>query len=321
MKIYTLENHLHKISFLDHGATIYEWIVKSKNRNIVLTNKNLDDYKSINHGFLGATIGRVTNRIKDGKFMIENEHFDLGVNFDNGKSLIHGGDSGYWNRAFEVTHLTDTSITFQINDNAKLSPFPGNVLMKVIYTLKLDTLDVVYEGRADKKTPINITNHSYFNLSNEETIMNHQLSLKSSYFLETDKDSQITGNKIPMNSILELSTNPKLEKVILKEELQKNGFKGLDHCYMLDDKKITLASSDLKLEVRTSYPAVQIYTLGFPPPQLLNTNKNINRYQGVAIECQYESDAVNHKNFSNIIFSPERKYQEFISYKILEREN
>lgn len=318
MKKIILENKNHKITFLDHGATIYEWIVKSKKRNIVLTNQNIEDYQSKLNSFLGGTIGRVANRIKYGQFKIDDIKYQLKPNFDQDRNFIHGGDNGFWNQKFNLVTQTKNQITFKYKEKDFEAGFPGDLTLYVTYLLKNNGLTIGYTGLTSKKTPLNVTNHTYFNLSGESNILNHLLQFNSDFYLETDQEKNVTGKKIATcHTILDFKEKKLLNEVLLDNDLNKNDNIGIDHCFILTEKDINLESSDLLLKITTSYPAVQIYTLGFPSNQLIKPNQKMNKFQGIAIECQYESDAINHPNFSNIIFDENQVYSHFIKYEII----
>ncbi|MCK9235430.1 MAG: aldose epimerase family protein [Acholeplasmataceae bacterium] len=322
MMLFTLENKHHKITFLNHGASIYEWIVKSKNRNIVLTNKHLGDYRSPDTGFLGSTIGRVTNRIKDGRFSVHGQSYQLPKNFDQGQNAGHGGIEGFWNQPFNLISSAQSELTFQYVETDGQCGFPGDLTLNVTYTLTDETLKITYTAKTTQATPINITNHSYFNLSEEPTILNHRLQADSSQYLLADETNAVTGDIIDgTNTPMDLRYKKPLHDLIYQPLTQTEQYQGLDHCFLFDkEKQITLESEDLELTVTTSYPAVQIYTLGFPPKQALKQSNKINPFHGIALECQFETDAVNHSHFSNIILEPNETYKQYIEFTIKEGE-
>ncbi|HHT98550.1 MAG TPA: galactose mutarotase [Acholeplasma sp.] len=320
-KIYTIENDKHRVSFLNIGAAIYEWYVKSKKRHVVLTNANLSDYFDSTKGMLGATIGRVANRIKDGILTFDNNVYFLETNFDHGANTGHGGNNGFHTRPFVMQSIESDRITFGYVSKHMEEGFPGEVMVYVHYRLDGDALIINYEAYPDQRTPINLTNHTYFNLSGEDTILNHEIQSNVKYYLPYNDKKQIAGTKmLVMYTPYILLDKIKLADVVMQKELQIPMTNGLDHCYMFDpDRKqlLRVIGGDLELNVSTSYPAVHIYTSGFASKQALkNSDEPFNKYRGIALECQYESDAVSHKYFSDIIFGPDRPYKEEIRYEI-----
>ncbi|MFA7588734.1 MAG: aldose epimerase family protein [Acholeplasmataceae bacterium] len=321
MQKLVLENRNHQIIFLNHGATIYQWIVKSKNRNIVLTNADLDDYKSSDSAFLGTTIGRVTNRIRDGKFYLDNQLYQLEKNFDNNLNAGHGGPKGLWNQVFQVDYSDNSKITFKHIEKDLEAGFPGDLWVTVTYLLHDDGLEIQYQASTTKKTIINLTNHTYFNLSGEQTILNHRLKISSHRYLMADATNAVTGEIVDAsNTKMDLRKAQTIKDIFLDPALNTNQYQGLDHCYLLDEPyEIELAAADLKLIVTTTYPAVQVYTMGFPPNQKLLDGKKPSKYKGIALECQFETDAINHRNFSNIIYDKNQTYFEKIIFQIQEK--
>lgn len=319
MKTIILENDFQKISFLDVGATIYTWEIKPKNnRNIVLSNKLLSDYLDSKTGYLGATIGRVTNRIKNGVFTLDGVEYTLARNFDSNVNAGHGGEAGFWARPFNVAHQTLTKVVFTYESKDGEEGYPGNLHLSVTYELTSKGLSVKYEAESDQKTIVNITNHSYFNLEASQSILNHKLQLDAPYFLPFDELKAVQGIKAPTKgTALDFSQETRIGDIIHDEYLSDPKTEGLDHClYFGHKKQVILKSSDLELVVKTSYPCVQLYATGFPGPQQLLSGDKVKKYQALAIEPQLAVDAINFPKLGNIILNKGEKYEHFITYEL-----
>lgn len=318
---YILENSFYKVTLLNLGATIYSWEVKGKgNRNIVLSNQNVKDYSNPKNGYFGATIGRVANRIKDGKFTINNVNYQLKTNFDNGANAGHGGDTGFWAQGFEATVLGNQKVIFSYTSPDKHEGYPGTLTVNVTYELSKTGLMVEYDAKSDKDTIVNLTNHSYFNLDASETILNHHLYLDAPTLMEYDDKKSVTGVlKDIKDTALDFRSNPTLEGAVLSDYAQAKVTQGLDHCFFFgDEKKLVLSGQDLKLTISTSYPCVQLYSTNYFQGQKLLGNKPIKQYHALAIEPQLPVDAINHPSLPSIILKKGERYHHFIKYTLEE---
>ena len=319
MEQYTLENDFHKITFLDVGATIYTWEIKQKNnRNIVLSNDNLNDYLDSRCGYFGATIGRVANRIKDGKFSLNGIDYQLDINFDNNANAGHGGKTGFWMQSFSFVSHDQSTLVFRLLSPNGHEGYPGNLTLKVTYHLEGPTLLLTYDAVCDQDTPINITNHSYFNLDASDTIVTHRLQVDAPLYLPYDEKKAVTGEMfVTENTALDFSNEKSLAIITTDPDLQDQKTNGIDHCLIIGDKKqITLKGKDLKLTVTTSYPAVQLYGCGFPGEQLLLGKKKFQKYHALAIEPQLPVDAINHPNLGSMTLKKGEHYHHFIRYEL-----
>lgn len=322
MKKYALENDFQRITFLDVGATIYTWEIKNKNnRNIVLSNNNLADYQNSDSGYLGATIGRVTNRIKDGRFVLEGKEYQLTKNFDSNANAGHGGPKGFWWQSFNLVAHTKEQLVFTYTSIDGEEGYPGEFTLKVTYTLVGHALDVTYEGVCDQTTIANITNHSYFNLAESSSVLDHTLTLDAPYFLTFDEKKAVSGVKTPTKgTALDFARPTRLGAIINDAYLQDPKTNGLDHCLYFGAKRcLKLECDDLALTVATSYPCVQLYGTGFPGPQKLKSGQHVKKYQALAIEPQLPVDAINFPALGSITLEKGKQYHHTISYLIEEK--
>lgn len=318
MNTYTIENSYQKLTIIPLGAAIYKWEAFSDKRNIVITNKNLKDYADSNKGFLSSTIGRVANRIKDGKFVLNDKTYQLEKNFHGGNHG-HGGSRGFFAREFELVEKSVDKLKFKYYSKDLEEGYPGNLILFVTYEINDNNLKITYEASSDKDTIVNITNHSYFNLSNEENILNHEIKVDSNFYLETDNDLIPTGKYLNVeNTDFDLRKRKHFKDIIFKENIQKIT-KGLDHFFMFNKKKnLELKFGNKILKITSSYPGLQIYTCNnYLEQEFLD--RKFNYHMGVAFEPQFEPDAINHKNFSNIILRKDEKYLQSITYTLIEK--
>ncbi len=266
--------------------------------------------------YLGATCGRVCNRIAGGKFELAGQQYQLPVN--DGENCLHGGDNNFSRRYWQIDKksLTSNSVTLLLMSVDGDQGFPGTVNISVTYQLSKDNqLSIKYLGNTDLATVMNLTNHAYFNLGEQDCQSLH-LQMMSSTFLETDAANIPTGNIIPIAetdydfrepvSIGKRQQNTKDESLKAKQ--------GYDHCFILDntafeESKAVLTSleNQISLSVYTDQPAIQLYT-GF------YLSGQFSPYQGLCLEAQNYTDADNNKHFPSNVLKPNQQYQRQIIY-------
>lgn len=316
MKLIEIENEFQKITLLSLGATIYKWETFSDKRNIVISNENLEDYKVAKNGFLSSTVGRVANRIKDGKFTLNNIDYQLDRNF-HGNNHGHGGSNGLFKQEFSVIEHSKEKVVFKYLDKHNENGYPGNLEVLVTYELMGNQMILTYDATTDQDTIVNITNHSYFNLSNEDTILNHNIKVSANSILETDNDLVPTGkiNDVE-NTAFDLRKTVLLKDVIFDKAV-KDKTNGLDHPFVFNNdlKEVVLSYGNKRLTIETTYPGLQIYSGNNRLDQPL-LNRKFEYHFGIAFEPQYEPDAINHSNFNSIILRKDDKYHEKIIYRI-----
>jgi len=267
--------------------------------------------------YLGATCGRVCNRISGGKFQLNAKQYQLPQN--DGENCLHGGNDNFAFRYWKIDSksLTSTSVTLSLISPCGDQGFPGELILSVTYQLSTDNkLSINYSAKTNLVTVINLTNHAYFNLG-ENDCQSLYLQMMSSAFLETDATNIPTGKIV---SVSETDYNFREPACIgdrqqnsQDESLQeKNGY---DHCFVLDntpfgEPKAVLTSwqNQISLSVYTDQSAIQLYT-GF------YLNGKFTSYQGLCLEAQNYTDAENNKHFPSNILQPHQEYQRKIIYK------
>lgn len=284
-----------------------------KIQNVVLGFDSLQAYLQ-DTCYLGATLGRVANRIRDGKFFLNGEEYILEQN--DGPNSNHSGSSGLHNQVFEC-EMKSGNLRLSYDSIAGQGGFPGTVNVVVSYDFSCENvLSVRYEGNSDSATPLDMSNHTYFNLSGQSSkILDHHLSIPSVNTLEMGPDYIPTGK-----------INYKARHVFYGQQinavLNQNAIKGLNSYYVfsnkLDKHPILLSHypSGRFLEITTSSPGVMLYTGDY----LTTTSKGhfgefYAPYNGLCLECHSYPNSVNLPEFPSIILDSQRRYNEYVVMK------
>ena len=269
IKIYTLENKFLKVELLNLGAIIKKIEFKDKNgniKNVVLGYEDIEKYRE-NPAYLGAIIGRTAGRIKDGILKLDGTEYQLDKN-NNGNTL-HGGKNSISHRFWSVENI-ENGLCFSIKSSNSDNGYPANVEIKVSYILSENELLIKYFATTDNLTYLNLTNHSYFNLSGnpDNTIYEDILKIDSNYLIGINKNS-IPCETINLdNNIFNFKETKKLEEFFKANDKQKTIVNnGIDHPYIFNEKigklEIKNLESGIKMSVETNNPAVVIYTANY----------------------------------------------------------
>ena len=269
IKIYTLENEFLKVELLNLGAIIKKIELKDKNgniKNVVLGYEDIEKYRE-NLAYLGAIIGRTAGRIKDGILKLDATEYQLDKN-NNGNTL-HGGKNSISHRFWNVQNI-ENGLCFSIKSSDLDNGYPANVEIKVSYILSENELLIKYFATTDNLTYLNLTNHSYFNLSGnpDNTIYEDILKIDSDYLIGINENS-IPYETINLdNSIFNFKEAKKLEEFFKADDKQKTiANNGIDHPYIFNEKigklEIKNIKSGIKMSIETNNPAVVIYTANY----------------------------------------------------------
>ena len=264
IKVYTLENKFLKVEFLNLGAIIKK--IEFKDKNVVLGYEDIEKYRE-NPAYLGAVIGRTAGRIKDGILKLNDTEYQLDKN-NNGNTL-HGGKNSISHRFWNAENI-ENGLCFSIKSPHLDNGYPANVEIKVSYILNNNELLIKYFATTDRPTYLNLTNHSYFNLSgsSDNTIYKDILKIDSDYLIGIDKNS-IPCETINLdNNIFNFKEAKKLEEFFKANDKQKTiANNGIDHPYIFNEKigklEIKNIKSGIKMSVETNNPAVVIYTANY----------------------------------------------------------
>lgn len=315
MRAIILKNDVLEARVCDFGATLLNLYVKDRQGNVVdvvLGYDELQRYCS-EDGYLGATVGRVCNRIKNGTFDLNHKMYQLATN--NGPNHLHGGIKGFSYQSFDIVEQTKSRVVLQYVSKHLEEGYPGNLTLKVIYELDDNCLNMKYEAVSDKDTLINITNHSYYNLSHEDTIDNHELMIRSDVLIEANKDGLATGKEVVLDGKPYDFRQAKIIKGIL--ECQDEHIvlgNGLDHPFVFNHCKnqVCLFSpkSGIEMVVSTTLPQAQIYSANYLDGRMGKQGKKYNKHAGICIETQNMPDAIHLEDTPTTILKKGERYCE-----------
>ena len=329
---YTLKNSKGmEIDIITYGGIITKWTAPDKNNNyqdIVLGYNSLAEYEKATPYF-GALIGRYGNRIAKGKFSIDGVEYTLNAN--DGANHLHGGVKGFdkvvWTAAEAITDSTASVILTYLSKDLE-EGYPGNLQTKVTYTLTNDNeLLVDYEATTDKKTIVNLTQHSYFNLSANfsNPILDHDIVINADKYVPVDATLIPTGElKDVTNTPFDFRVAKAIGKEIgVKDEQLARGL-GYDHCWVLNNQnegvRLTASAyhkeSGRLLEIFSDEPGIQLYTGNFLDGTLPNKQGGTYGHRtGFCLETQHYPDSPNQKTFPSVVLSPGETYKSKTSFK------
>jgi aldose 1-epimerase len=327
---YTLENDSGtQARIITYGGIITELLVKDRDgqlADIVLGFDNIKQYETENPYF-GCIAGRVANRIAGGAFALDGKTYTLAVN--NGPNHLHGGIKGFdkvvWD-AKEVMHPDGEAVRLSYLSKDGEEGYPGNLKVAVTYILTRDNaLRIDYEATTDQATPINLTNHSYFNLAGGgRDVLDHIMTLHARYYTEPD------DTLIPTGRILPVAGTPLdfLKPSSVGGRIGQIAIGGYDHNFVLDNggrAEVGLAAevyepvSGRVMEVYTNEPAVQIYS-GIHLADVKGKDGAVyNRYYGLCLETQHYPDSINQPGFPSIVLRPGETYRTSTLHKFSTR--
>ncbi len=322
VKIYTLSNSkgmTAKVS--EYGGILTELWVPDRNGkpgNVVLGFDNLDRYVK-GHPYFGATTGRVANRIANGKFTLDGKEYTLAVN--NGPNHLHGGVKGFDKRVWRSRALPATgrevAVEFTYVSQDGEEGYPGTLTTTVVYTLTDDNeLRIDYTATTDKATIVNLTNHSYFNLGESGSILDHVLMINADRYTAADETLIPTGELAPVKSTGLDFTQPRRIGDRIADYM--SFAKGYDHNFVINGggKAMTLAArvqdpkSGRQMEVWTTEPGVQLYCGNHLDGSLTGVGGAVyGQHTGFCLETQHFPDSINKPNFPSVVLRPGQTFK------------
>ena len=291
---------------------------------ITLAHNTLEEYLA-GHPYYGALVGRVCNRITDGGFELNGRRYDLPLNHQ-GTIHLHGGIRGFDRRIYHAEPLQDEdSAGVRLS---RVSPdgeegYPGNLSVTHTVTLTRDNrLLFDFQAETDAPTVVNLTNHTYWNLSGESTILDHELHLNAQAVAEADQRAVPTGKLLPVaDGPFDFAQWRAIRPGF--EQLQAAGVNGFDHSLLvagsLDDTgrelrelreaaRVRAPASGRMMVVRTTYPAVHLYTGNNLAGELSRSGEHLKGQEALCLECQMFPDAPHRPEFPSIVLEPGRLY-------------
>jgi aldose 1-epimerase len=330
--LYFLKNGAISAAITNYGGRIIGLCVPDRNGNmddIVLGFKSIDGYINAKEVFHGALIGRVGNRIARGKFNLDGVDYILPLN--NGVNHLHGGPKGFHNVVWDMKSVNDSCLVLTYFSKDGEMGYPGNLDVDVKYTLTSDNeLKIDYRATTDKRTPVNLTNHAFYNLAGKAngTINNYLLTINADYYTPVDltmiplgENEPVEGTPFDFRKARPIGQDLNFQD---KNAQLKNGL-GYDHNFVLNKSvagEMTWAAtvvdpaSGRKLEIYTEEPGMQFYGGNF-----MNSSdtgkygKTFDYRESFAMEPQHYPDSPNQKNFPSIILNPGAVYKTSSIYK------
>lgn len=315
------------VKMTSYGAIITSIEMPDKKgviENVACGFDKLEDYLSDeylgSYPYFGAIIGRFGNRIENGHLEIEGKTYELAVN--NGPNHLHGGKTGFDKRLWDAKpYQADSVVGVEFS---YLSPhleenYPGNLAVRCICSLtSANELVLEYVAETNQTTVVNLTNHTYFNLTaGKENILSHELKLSATKM--TEMEEQIPTGKIlfTKNTPFDFSDFKTFAKNL--DQLPT----GYDDNFVLDNetKELKYAAtlrenkSGRQVEVFTSQPGMQLYTGYWIPELTIDGKKKFGSYSGVALETQHYPDSVHQPQFPSVLLKPGEKYNEKTIYR------
>ena len=330
--LYTLTNASGmEVCITNFGGRIVSVSVPDKDgnfRDVVLGFDSIQAYfPSANQTDFGAAIGRYANRINQGRFTLDGVEYQLPQN--NYGHCLHGGPDGWQYRVYGVELVSDSSGVLSIDSPDGDSNFPGNVHATVAYTLSDDNaLSIEYNAYSEAPTIINMTNHSYFNLSGDpaKPITDQELTINASNFTPVDSTFMTTGEILPVEGTPMDFRNAKVIGADIERtdyEQISNG-KGFDHNWVLDTAgnaeveaaSVYCPSTGILLQVYTNEPGIQIYTGNFLDGTVTGKNNiTYNQRTAICLETQHYPDTPNKPQWPSAVLRPGETYHSVCTYK------
>ena len=323
--LYTLTNNMGvTVKITNYGGIITSILVPDKTGktgDIVLGYDSLKKYIA-NSPYFGAIVGRYANRIARGKFTLNGTGYSLAVN--NGKNSLHGGLKGFDKVVWEPGKIADSSqamlkLRYLSKDGEE--GYPGNLKVEVTYSLDdHNELTMLIEAETDKPTPVNIANHTYFNLSEADTsILGHILTLYADQYTQVNSELIPTGaSPYVRGTAMDFNNS---EPIGSRIEKVKGGY---DHNYILKKKagELTMAAqlydprTGRQLEILTTQPGIQFYSGNFLDGTITGKDGKVyQKYYGLCLETQHFPDSPNQPGFPNTILKPGMKFSEKTVYR------
>ena len=321
---FNLKNaHGMEVRLASYGARITSIKVPDRNgvmADVVLGFNTVEPYRSsVKKPYLGATLGRYAGRIANGRFTLDGVEHLLAKN--NGPNHNHGGVTGFDKVVWEAKQLRN-GVQFDYSSPDGEEGYPGTLKARVTYTLTdANELIIDYRATADRATPVNLSNHTYFNLAGEgsNTVLNHELMIDAEAMLAIDKTSVPTGK---IASVAGTPFDFRMSKPVGRDINQTNeqlaNGSGYDHTFVLKSKKggmkpaATLyeKNSGRKMQVFTDQPGLQLYTANFLDGSLNGkSGKPYMKRSSLCLETQHFPDSPNQPKFPNTILRPSETYQ------------
>jgi aldose 1-epimerase len=318
-----------EISVCNYGAKVVSLYVPDRHgkwTDVVLGKSNIDDYMNDQEPYFGAVCGRTANRIANGSFILDNVKYQLALN--TGSSNLHGGIKGFNVVVWDAHQLDEQTLVLTYLSKNGEEGFPGNLHVTMIYHLTDDNaFEVSYEATTDQTTILNLTNHSYFNLSGEGDpyIGDHKLVINADYYLPTSDIAIPLGKPEKVEDTpFDFRSEHTIGERIGEEFTQLIFGNGYDHNFNLNRTGEGLAfcaravspKTGIILEIYTTEPGVQLYTGNYLNGSFIGKNGHTYpKRSAFCLETQHFPDSIHHSDFPTTILKPGEKFRSKSIYR------
>lgn len=292
--LYTLSSDALQVSVTDLGATVVS--LRFAGRERILGYESPEEYLA-GTDYLGATVGRVGNRIAGAAFPLNGEQIALTPN--EGENQLHGGPASFDRRLWAAQPLDESALRFTLFSPDGDNGYPGNLRAAITYRVAGSTLRIDFEGESDRDTVFAPTNHMYFDLAGDRRVLEARLWLGADRVVEPGAGLIPTGRLLPADGAFDFRT---------RRPIGQN----YDHAFVLSgDHACTLEAGDARLDLYTDFPALQVYTGEFLHPPF-------GPNQGVALEPEFFPDSPNHPDFPAITLRAGQPFHRWAEYRFSE---
>ena len=329
--LYQLKNKKIEVYITNYGARIVSLLSPDRKGvmgDVVLGFKSIADYQKAKTPYHGCLIGRYGNRIAKGKFKLNGVTYELPIN--NNENHLHGGPDGFHNQVWDVIAVNQNSIVMTYVSKDGEMGYPGNLTVEVTYAINGNELSIAYKAKTDKATPVNLTNHAFFNLAGEAkgSINDHLLMINASHFTPVDE------GLIPLGEIQSVEDSPfdfRRAKTIGRDlnqqasDIQLSRGGGYDHNFVLDKEsqgsmsfaaRVVDPKSGRQIDIFTEEPGMQFYGGNFMDGSDVGKYGTKFEYRAsFALETQHYPDSPNQPKFPSTILNPGETYQTKSIYK------
>jgi aldose 1-epimerase len=323
--LYVLKNENNmQVAITNYGARVVSLLVPDKNgkiTDVVVGFDNIKDYTEGGDTYFGAVVGRYGNRIAKGKFKLDGKEYTLATN--NGPNHLHGGNKGFSRAVWDAQQPNDSTLVLTYVSKDGEEGYPGNLTSKVMYTVTGNNeLKIAYEATTDKKTVVNLTNHSYFNLNGQGsgTINNHIMMINADKYTPVDSTLIPTGKIEPVaNTPLDFRSPTAIgSRIDDTSNIQLKYGKGYDHNFVLNKNsgaelnkaaEVEGDASGIVMDVYTKEPGVQFYGGNFMNgSHTIKSGKKDDYRTAFCLETQHYPDSPNHPKFPSTTLEPGKTY-------------
>ena len=316
----TLSNGVLSCEVITYGASLRRLIVPDRAGNpvdVVLGYDEIETYCTLG-GHFGAVCGRFANRIAAGSFTLDGKTYQLELN--NGKNHLHGGAKGFSKRVWEIAALREDAVTLALDSPDGDANYPGHVKVRITYALEGSSLRLTYEAETDAATPLNLTNHTYFNLAGHDagSVADQIVRLYCSAYTPADEGSIPTGAVEPVEGTpFDLRQPTAIGAHIDDDNEQLRNGKGYDHNLVVDGEPGAMrpaawAKSDktgITLTCETDLPGMQFYTGNGVSPRTGKGGAQYAPRHGFCLETQFYPNSPNTPAFPSCILCPDKAFE------------